>query len=108
MDENTVRDVFWNEGFPMFDEKGWFEFAAVLTIVPTDRGAALLDRLLVAPLPPGLQVDLRSPTLMFFVIEEWTEFGAVAKAEKWVRHVAGSMSPPVSVRFNAQPSQFLS
>jgi len=91
-----------------FDETGWFEFAALLTIDPPGRGQALHDRLMVAPLPPGLQVDLRSPTMMFFVVEEWTEFGAVAKAEKWIRHVASLLYPPVSIRFNAQPSHFLS
>lgn len=91
----------------MFDETGWFEFAAVLTISPPERGSTLLDRLMIAPLPPGLQVDLRSPTLMFFVVEEWTEFGAISKAEKWIRHVAAQMVPAVSVRFNAQPSHFI-
>lgn len=82
----------------------YYEFATVLDIQPPSQANTLFQHLKVAPVAPGMRVEIRTPTLAFFVVEAPAEFLAVAKAEEWIKNVAGGIRPSITINVNAQPS----
>jgi hypothetical protein len=82
----------------------YHDFAMLVRVEPTNRLGEWEQALLSASVPDGMSVAVRKPTLVMFGICADIEFMAIEQAMDWLNGIAGQLDPPVTLRFNAQPS----
>ncbi|MDX1932360.1 MAG: hypothetical protein SFU56_07130 [Capsulimonadales bacterium] len=52
-----------------------------------------------------MSVNIRKPNLVFFAMRDDFEFIAIDRASAWLERIASRAHPPISLAFNAQPSE---
>jgi hypothetical protein len=82
----------------------YHDFAMLVRVEPSNRLTDWEQALLAAPIPEGMSITIRKPTLVMFGICADIEFMAIEQAMDWLNGIAGQMEPPVKLGFNAQPS----
>jgi hypothetical protein len=82
----------------------YHDFAMLLRVEPANRLSEWEQALLTAAVPEEMSITVRKPTLVMFGVKADIEFMAIDKAMEWLNSVAAEMEPPITLRFNAQPS----
>lgn len=83
----------------------YHDFALLIQVTPANRMVEW-ERLLRSAQPEeNMSVDIRKPTLLFFAMKDDFEFIAIDRASAWLERIAEKAHPPLSLAFNAQPSE---
>ena len=83
----------------------YHDFAMLITVTPVTQ-MAQWERLLRAAHPEeNMSVNIRKPNLVFFAMKDDFEFLAIDRASAWLEAIAAKAHPPISLAFNAQPSE---
>ncbi|GAB4468397.1 MAG: hypothetical protein OHK0029_40760 [Armatimonadaceae bacterium] len=85
----------------------WYyhDFAMLIKVTPEDRLDAWEAALQAAEPEPDMSVNIRKATLVMFAIKADVEFLALDRATEWLNGIAATLDPPVTLAFNAQPSE---
>jgi hypothetical protein len=83
----------------------YHDFAMLIQVTPPERMAEWERVLRAAEPEEGMSVNIRKPNLVFFAMRDDFEFIAIDRASAWLERIAAQLHPPVSLAFNAQPSE---
>lgn len=77
-------------------------FAMVLDVKPAERAAEWARRVGGAKAEKGMSVEVRTPTLLMFAVEDQMEYLAIERAMRWLKSLADA-PPSITLVMNAQP-----
>jgi hypothetical protein len=104
-DAESAAEARENEGSSYGVFHGdYHDFAMLVRVEPSNRLTDWEQALLGTPIPEGMSITIRKPTLVMFGIRADIEFMAIEQAMDWLNGIAGQMEPPIKLGFNAQPS----
>jgi hypothetical protein len=83
----------------------YHDFAMLIQVTPSERLSEWERLLRKAEPEENMSVDIRKPTLLMFAMKDDFEFIAIDRASAWLERIAAQANPPISLAFNAQPSE---